>query len=365
MRLALVHDWLNQLGGAEDVLDHLLEYYPDAPIYTSIYDRQHMPQHWQAHDFRPLWMDRLPGIYQNQQRYLPLYPLAWGGLELSDFDVVLSNKSGFCHGVKVGQKTLHICYCLAPTRYVWQFDHYAERENLGRAVRWGVKSLLPWLRYWDRQAADHVHHFIAISRDIQQRIKTFYQRDSTIIYPPVRVKERFAPTQQHDDYFLSLGRLIPYKRVDLVVEACTRLKLPLKVGGTGRDLERLKAMAGPTVEFLGFVPEEDLPELFARCRAFIFPGLEDFGITPVQAQASGRPVIAYAAGGALDTVIPGRTGVLFQNQTVEVLMDALQHFDDTKYDPQVIRDHALQFDSSVFEERITGFVEKAFHEFRG
>jgi glycosyltransferase involved in cell wall biosynthesis len=213
-------------------------------------------------------------------------------------------------------------------------------------------------------AADRVHHFIAISRDIQQRIKTFYQRDSTIIYPPVQVKERFTPTRQHDDYFLSLGRLIPYKRVDLVVEACTRLNLPLKVGGVGRDLERLKAMAGPTVEFLGFVPDEDLPKLFARCRAFIFPGLEDFGITPVQAQASGRPVIAYAAGGALDTVIPSKTGVLFQNQTVEDLMDALGHFDATAYDPQVIRDHALQFDSSVFEQQITHFVEQAYREFK-
>lgn len=364
MRLALVHDWLNQLGGAEDVLEHLLRLYPEAPIYTSIYDRARMPSHWAQHDFRTLWLDKLPAIYQHHQRYLPLYPLAWSKLDLSEYDVVLSNKSGFCHGVKIGRNTLHICYCLAPTRYVWQFSSYAARENLGRSVRWAVQSLLPVLRRWDKRAADRVHHFIAISTDIQRRIKHFYGRDSVVIYPPVEVADRFQPTANHDDYFLSLGRLIPYKRVDLVVQACTRLNLPLKVGGVGRDLERLKEMAGPTVEFLGFVPDQDLPELFARCRAFVFPGLEDFGITPVQAQACGRPVIAFAGGGALDTVIEGKTGVLFHEQSVESLMDALQNFDETAFDTATIRTHALQFDSRIFHQQITAFVERAWRDFR-
>jgi len=356
MKIALVHDWLNQIGGAEDVLDKLLSYYPDAPLYTSIYDRPKMPQHWQQHDFRTLFLDRLPGIYRQHQRYLPLYPLAWGALDLSAYDVVLSNKSGFCHGVRVGDNTLHICYCLAPTRYVWQFQSYAARENLGRAARWGVQSLLPWLRHWDKRAADRVHHFIAISSDIQARIEQYYGRESVIIYPPVDVVERFAPVPQQEDYFLSLGRLIPYKRVDLIVEACTRLNLPLKVGGVGRDMEKLKAIAGPSVEFLGFVPDQDLPGLFARCKAFVFPGLEDFGITPVQAQAAGRPVIAFAGGGALDTVIEGKTGVLFREQTVKSLMEALQGFDADAFDPQTIRQHALQFDSSVFKQKITSYV---------
>ena len=305
MQLALVHDWLNQIGGAEDVLDHLMAQYADAPIFTSIYDADNMPQQWRARDMHTLWLDRLPGIYTHHQRYLPLYPLAWGGLDLSAYDVVLSNKSGFCHGLKSGAGTLHICYCLTPTRYVWQFEAYAARENLGTSVRLAIQSLLPWLRWWDRRAAQGVDHFIAISKAIQERIQRYYGRESVVIYPPVDV-DRFVPADHHDDYFLSLGRLIPYKRVDLIVEACTRLNLPLKVGGTGRDLERLKSIAGPTVEFLGFVPVDDLPELFARCRAFVFPGLEDFGITPVQAQATGRPVIAYAGGGALDTVIPAK-----------------------------------------------------------
>jgi glycosyltransferase involved in cell wall biosynthesis len=363
MRLALVHDWLNQLGGAEDVLDHLLRLYPEAPLYTSIYDRENMPAHWQNHDIHTLWMDKLPNIYRKHQRYLPLYPLAWGGLDLSDYDMILSNKSGFCHGVQYGKKTLHICYCLAPTRYVWQFDVYAARENLAQPLRWAVKSQIPWMRAWDKKAARRVHHFIAISTDIQRRIKKYYGRDSVIIYPPVEVKERFQPASSTDGYFLSVGRLIPYKRVDLIVEACTRLNLPLKVGGTGRDRERLEALAGPTVEFLGYVPDADLPELFARCKAFVFPGLEDFGITPVQAQAAGRPVIAYGAGGVLDTVIPGKTGVLFYEQQVEALMNVLHNFDDTAFNSDEIRQHALQFDSAVFEQRLTEYAARAWEQF--
>jgi glycosyltransferase involved in cell wall biosynthesis len=364
LKLALVHDWLNQIGGAEDVLDHLLSYYPDAPLYTSLYDREQMPDRWRLRDIRTLWTDQIPGIYTHHQRYLPAYPLAWGGLDLSDYDVVLSNKSGFCHGVRVGSKTLHICYCLAPTRYVWQFELYAGRESLGRSVRWGVQSMLPWMRWWDKRAADRVHHFIAISTDIQARIRQFYGRDSVVIFPPVEAEKRFQPIADHGDYFLSLGRLIPYKRVDLAVEACTRLGLPLKVGGTGRDMERLKAIAGPTVEFLGFVPDEQLPDLFARCKAFIFPGVEDFGITPVQAQAAGRPVIAYAGGGALDTVIPGKTGMHFHDLTVESLMSTLQNFDADAYNPETIRTHALQFDSRVFETKLKTFVETTWEEFK-
>lgn len=364
MKLALVHDWMNQIGGAEDVLDELMQDYPSAPIYTSIYDRVHMPQHWQARHIKTLWLDRLPGIYRHHQRYLPLYPLAWAGLDLSEYDVVLTNKSGFCHGLQVGADTLHICYCLAPTRYVWQFEHYAQRESLGKSVQLAVKSLLPWMRWWDYRAAQQVHHFIAISRDIQQRIKTYYKRDSEIIYPPVDVKKRFVPSHSHGDYFLSLGRLVPYKRVDLIVEACTRLGLPLKVGGTGRDLERLKSIAGETVEFLGFVPDEQLPELFANCKAFVFPGFEDFGITPVQAQATGRPVIAYAAGGALDTVVDGVTGMHVHAQTVEAFMQVLQAFDESDYNSEVIRQHALQFDREVFNTKIQQMIEEKWQAFR-
>ena len=281
MRLALVHDWLNQVGGAEDVLAEMVRLYPGAPLYTSIYWRDGMPDAMRAWPIRTLWPDRLPGIYRHHQRYLPVYPLAFGGLDLSGYDVVLSNKSGFCHGVRTGPGTVHVCYCLAPTRYVWQFEAYMDRERVKGALKHLIRPAINTLRRWDFAAAQRVTHFVAISTEIQARIKAFYQRDSTVIYPPVDV-ERFRPVDpaEVEDFYLVVSRLIPYKRIDLAVQACTRLNLPLVVGGRGRDLERLQAMAGPSVRFLGHVPDEDLPGLMARCRAFIFPGLEDFGITP-------------------------------------------------------------------------------------
>ncbi len=363
MKLALVHDWLNQVGGAEDVLADLVALYPDAPVYTSLYAPDKMPAAYRNWDIRTLWMDRLPGIHDHHQPYLPVYPLAWGGLDLSEYDVVLSNKSGFCHGLRHGPDTLHVCYCLAPTRYVWQFEAYVQRENLSAAQVLALRPLVALLRGWDRRAADRVDHFIAISTEIQARIKTYYGRDSAIIFPPVDTA-RFmpAPAAEVEDYFLIVSRHIPYKRIDLAVQACTALGLPLKVGGTGRDTERLKAMAGPTVEFLGFVPDGDLPGLMARCRAFLFPGLEDFGIAPVQALAAGRPVIAYAGGGALDTVIPGQTGELFAAQTVDSLAAVLRAFDAARYDPARLHTHALKFDRAVFAQQITAYVERAWAE---
>lgn len=363
MKLALVHDWLNQIGGAEDVLEHLVSYYPDAPIYTGMYAPDLMPPAYQTWDIRTNWLDRLPGIYTHHQRYLPLYPLAWRSTNLAEYDVVLSNKSGFCHGAKTGPNTLHICYCLAPTRYIWNLSAYLDRENFGTSIRLASKLVALLYRRWDYAAAQRVNHFIAISTEIQQRIKRYYHRDSTIIYPPIET-DRFVPSAITEDYFLIVSRLIPYKRIDLAVQACTELGLPLIIGGKGRDRERLEAMAGPTVKFLGYVPDEDLPDLYARCRAFIFPGLEDFGITPVQAQAAGRPVIAFKGGGALDTVLPGQTGVFFEEQSVASLKNALQSFDAGAYDPAEIRTHALRFSSAVFQKAITEYIEQARHQFR-
>jgi glycosyltransferase involved in cell wall biosynthesis len=363
MKLALVHDWLNQIGGAEDVLASLVDLFPNRPIYTSIYAPDLMPDFYREWDIRRLWLDRMPGIHRHHQPYLPLYPLAWGGLDLSAYEVILSNKSGFCHGVQHGPDTLHICYCLAPTRYVWQLESYVAREGLGGAALTALRPLVSALKRWDFQAAQRVDHFIAISTEIQQRIKDYYQRDSVIIYPPVDT-QRFQPSNTVEDYFLIVSRLIPYKRIDLAVQAATRLNLPLKIGGKGRDMERLQSMAGPTVEFLGYVPDDDLPDLMARCKAFIFPGLEDFGITPVQAQAAGRPVIAYGGGGALDTVIPGKTGEHFHELTVDALAAVMRDFDASRYDPRVVRTHAEQFDSRVFQQQITNYVDQAWDAFR-
>lgn len=364
MKLALVHDWLNQIGGAEDVLATLVDMYPESPIYTSLYDPQVMPDFYHNWDIHTLWLDRMPLIHSKHQHYLPLYPVAWGGLDLSEYDVILSNKSGFCHGLQHDSQTLHICYCLAPTRYVWQFDHYVKRENLSKSVELVLKPLINIMKRWDYEASKRVDQFIAISTEIQQRIKTYYDRDSVIIFPPVDT-ERFtnAITDEVEDYFLIVSRLIPYKRIDLAIQAANELKLPLKIGGKGRDLERLQEMAGSTVEFLGYVPDDELPGLVARAKAFIFPGLEDFGITPVQSQAAGRPVIAYKGGGSLDTVIPGKTGELFAEMTVESLIYEMKTFDANRYHRDDMLANASRFDTRVFNAQISAFVEQSWRQF--
>jgi glycosyltransferase involved in cell wall biosynthesis len=237
MKLALVHDWLNQVGGAEDVLADLVALYPDSPVYTSIYAPDLMPDAYRSWDIRTLWMDRLPGVHKHHQPYLPLYPVAWGGLDLSAYDIVLSNKSGFCHGLKKGTKTLHVCYCLAPTRYVWQFEHYIAREGIGRPVELALRPLIAAMRRWDYAAAQRVDHFVAISSEIRDRIKTYYDRDSEVIFPPVDTARFAQAAVSHlgevEDYFLIVSRLIPYKRIDLAVQAATRLGVRLKIGGRG------------------------------------------------------------------------------------------------------------------------------------
>jgi glycosyltransferase involved in cell wall biosynthesis len=331
------------------------------PVYTSIYWPRGVSPAYQEWDIRTSWLDRVPGARRHQQLFFPLYPLAFESLNLDGYDVVLSNKSGFCHGVITPPETVHICYCLTPTRYVWRYHDYARRESIGGLARVALQPALTALRMWDRLAADRVDRFIAISNEVQQRIHKYYRRDSTVIYPPVDT-ERFTPAPSHDDYYLSVGRLVPYKRVDLAVQACTQLGLPLKVAGKGRDMARLQAMAGPTVEFLGYVPDEELGELMARCRAFLFPGAEDFGITPIQAMAAGRPVIAYAYGGALDTVIEGLSGTLFYEQSVGALSEALEGFRPERYDPARTRAHSEQYDTSVFRLRMTEYVTRAYEE---
>ena len=356
MSLALIHDWLNQIGGAEDVLENLVRLYPGAPIHTSMYWPEVMPPHYKQWDIRVSFMDRLPLVHQHHQPYLFLYPRAFESFDLSAFDVVLSNKSGFCHGVRPPPGALHVCYCLTPTRYVWGFDNYSAREGLGRLARGLLRPALRGLQRWDRAAAARVDHFVAISSEVQRRIARFYGRNSVVIYPPVDTS-RFTPSARQDDFFLVLGRLIPYKRVDLAVQAFNRLGLPLIVAGDGRDRSRLEAMARPNVTFLGRVSDAEAADLMARCRAFIFPGLEDFGIAPVQAMAAGRPVIAQQGGGALDTVIEGVTGLFFQEPTPESLMAAVQRFETLHFDSLAIRAHAGRFDTRVFEESLTAFVD--------
>jgi glycosyltransferase involved in cell wall biosynthesis len=356
MNLALVHDWLNQIGGAEDVLETLVGMFPDAPVHTSMYWRQGMPATYRGWDVRTTWMDRLPGIYRHHQPYLPLYPVAFSRLDLSDYDLVLSNKSGFCHGVQTGD-AVHVCYCLAPTRYVWNFEAYAAREALARPLKIALRPVIAVLRRWDLQAAQRVDYFVAISREIRDRIRRYYGRESAIIHPPVETR-RFHPSPEQDDYYLIVSRLIPYKRIDLAVRAFNQLERPLVIAGDGRDRGALEALAGPSVSFLGYVPDEELPELFARCRAYILPGEEDFCIAPVQAQAAGRPVIAYGAGGALDTVIAGETGTFFDDQTPDALAQTVRAFDSSTIDADACRVNAERFSAEVFREKLHRFLRE-------
>jgi len=357
VKLAIVHDWLNQIGGAESVLEALKSMYPDAPLYTSIYWRDKMPALYQSWDIRPSFMNRWPLVKRKHQWFLPFYPLAFESLDLSDYDLVISNKSGFCHGVITPPETLHICYCLTPTRYVWDYWTYIRREGLGTAAQKVLPALLAWLRVWDRQAADRVDTFVAISETVRRRIAKYYRRDAVVIHPPVHT-DQFQPSPEQDDFYLIVSRLVPYKRIDLAIEAFNRLERPLVVIGEGRDRSALQDMAGPNITFLGHVPFETVRDYLARCRALIFPGLEDFGIAPVEAQASGRPVIAFAGGGALETVIDGQTGVLFSEQTLDSLIQAVRACEGIPFDPDAARRNAERFSTETFERRFRAFVEE-------
>lgn len=338
-------------------MEQLVDMFPSAPLYTSMYWRTGMPASYRQWDIRPSWMDKLPGIYRRHQWYFPLYALAFACLDVSQagYDVVISNKSGFCHGTYTGA-TPHLCYCLAPTRYVWEFEAYAAREQLPAAVKVLLRPVIALLRRWDYRVAQRTTtQFVAISREIQSRISQYYGRESTIIYPPVDVA-RYTLAPRHEDYYLIVSRLIPYKRIDLAVRVFTELGWPLRIVGKGRDRESLERLAGPTVEFLGYVPDADLPDLLSHCKAFVFPGREDFGLTPVEAQAAGRPVIAFGAGGALDSVIEGETGTFFQEPTVESLREAVLTFDANSVSPLACRANAERFSATRFRHDLTAII---------
>jgi glycosyltransferase involved in cell wall biosynthesis len=363
MKVALVHDYLNQMGGAERVVIAFHQLFPDAPVYTSIYDPQRVDPAFQKMDIRTSFMQKLPLVTKHHQPYLPLYPFAMESLDLRGYDLVLSSSSAFGKGVITRPDTIHICYCHTPMRWCWNYREYVEREQLGAIARSVLPFLITGLRIWDQVSAMRVDHFIANSPVVAERIRKYYHRDAVIIPPPVEVNRfPFDPSTQPEDYFLIISRLVPYKRIDLAIEACNRLHLPLVIIGAGRDIERLKELAGPTIRFLGQLSDEEVLGYYAHCRAFLFPGEEDFGITPLEAQASGRPVIAYGSGGALASVIDGITGTFFHEQTVDSLTGALVSFDECRYDPQTIRNHALEFDLPRFHRRILQFIEAKMSE---
>ena len=363
MKVALVHDYLNQMGGAERVVLALHELFPEAPIYTSIYDPQRVDVAFQSIDIRTSFMQKLPMVKKHHQPFLPFYPFAIERLDLRGYDLVLSSSSAFSKGVVTRPETMHICYCHTPMRWCWNYDEYVQRERLGAISRSILPFVITGLRIWDQTSSMRVDHFIANSPVVADRIQKFYRRDAIVIPPPVEANRfTFDPTTQTEDYFLVVSRLMPYKRIDLAIEACNRLKLPLVIIGRGRDENRLKSIAGPTIRFMGRLSDQEVLHYYAHCRAFILPGEEDFGITPLEAQASGRPVIAYAAGGALASVIDSVTGTFFQKQTVESLVEVLESFDERRYDSQIIRNHALEFDKPRFHRRILQFIEAKMSE---
>ncbi|TMC21316.1 MAG: glycosyltransferase family 4 protein [Chloroflexi bacterium] len=363
MKVALVHDYLNQMGGAERVVLALHELFPDAPIYTSIYDPQRVDPAFQKMDIRTSFMQKFPLVTKHHQPYLPFYPFAMEQLDLRGYDLVLSSSSAFGKGVLTRPDTLHICYCHTPMRWCWNYEEYVERERLGKVARSILPFFITGLRVWDQTSALRVDHFIANSPVVAQRIEKYYRREAVVIPPPVEASRfPFDPTTEPEDYFLVLSRLVPYKRIDLAIEACNRLQLPLVVIGSGRDQERLKRLAGPTIRFLGRLSDQEVIHYYRHCRAFLFPGEEDFGITPLEVQAAGRPVIAYGAGGALASVVEGVTGLFFREQTVECLAEALASFNERLFNAQVIRNHALEFDIPCFQRRILQFVETKLNE---
>jgi len=363
MKVALVHDYLNQMGGAERVVMAFHQMFPDAPIYTSIYDAQRVDPAFQEMDIRTSFMQKFPLVTRHHQPYLPFYPFAMESLDLRDYELVLSSSSAFGKGVITRPGTMHICYCHTPMRWCWNYREYVEREQLGGMARRVLPLLITGLRVWDQVSAMRVDHFIANSPVVAERIQKYYRRDAMVIPPPVEVSRfSFDPAIKAEDYFLIISRLIPYKRIDLAIEACNRLRLPLVIIGDGRDLERLKRLAGPTIRFLGRLSDQEVLHYYARCRALLFPGEEDFGITPLEAQACGRPVIAYGSGGALASVVEGITGVFFYEQTVDSLATALASFDERRYEPETIRSHALEFDMPRFRRRILQFIEAKINE---
>jgi glycosyltransferase involved in cell wall biosynthesis len=358
MKVALVHDYLNQMGGAERVVLAFHELFPDAPLYTSMYDPERVDAAFRSMDIRTSFMQKLPLVKKHHQPFLPLYPYAMEHLDLRGYDLVLSSSSAFGTGVITRPGTMHICYCHTPMRWCWNYDEYVEREHLGKMARMVLPFFITNLRVWDQATSMRVDHFIANSPVVADRIQKYYRREAVVIPPPVEASRfLFEPGTPPEDYFLIVSRLLPYKRIDLAIEACNRLQLPLVIIGGGRDEQRLKQLAGPTIRFMGRLSDEEVLRYYARCRALILPGEEDFGITPLEAQASGRPVIAFGAGGALASVVDGVTGVFFQAQSVDSLAATLATFDESRFDRQAIRNHALEFDKPRFHRRMLQFIE--------
>lgn len=363
MRIALVHDYLSQDGGAERVLKAMHEIWPEAPIFVLFHDPDKI-NYIKKENIRQSFLARLPLIRSHFQWYLPFMPLATEKYNLQDFDVVISSTSSFAKGLIVKPDTLHLSYCHTPPRYLWANTHeYVAELKYGRIIKMALPGIIHKLRLWDKMSADRVDHFIANSKTVQRRINKYYRRDSEVIYPPVDT-DKFSISDKVQDYFLAGGRLVPYKRVDLVIQVFNRLKWPLKVFGIGPEYANLKSRAKPNIEFLGRVTDEEKAKLMSQAKAFIHPQIEDLGLTPIESMAAGRPVIAFASGGATETVIPNENGVFFYRQTWESLLETVLNFQAESWDSVKIRENSLQFDTNNFKDKLKQLVADRHEEFK-
>jgi glycosyltransferase involved in cell wall biosynthesis len=354
-RIALVHDYFVQLGGAERVAEAMHDSFPGAPIYTTVALPQSLPPRLKTADIRTSLLQKLPALDRRFRHYFMLYPLAVEHFDLSQYDLIFSSSSGYAKGVHRRRNAIHVCYCHTPMRWVWRYDDYVGRERFGRVARATLPALLWGLRRWDLRASQQPNYYIANSSLVARRIKQIYGREACVIPPPIDVN-RFQISNETGDYYLVLSRLMPYKRIDLAIEACLRTDRRLVIIGDGPDRARLEALADDRIKFLGRQSDEIVNYYASRCRALLFPGEEDFGMAPLEANAAGRPVIAYRGGGAVETVEEGKTGIFFDRPNSRALAEAIEKFEGLRWDQNALRRHAERFDRSVFTFRILQFL---------
>jgi glycosyltransferase involved in cell wall biosynthesis len=357
MKIAVVHDYFTQLGGAEKVAEELMRLLPGAALHSTVALPDRLPPGLLDVPITTSWMQRLPGMSQHYRLYFLLYPMAVPSLDLSGYDLVLSSSSGYAKGVHTDRDAIHVCYCHTPMRWAWSFESYSAREQMGAAKRLLLPHLVRALRQWDIGASRQPDHFIANSRTVAGRILRAYGRIAEVIHPPIDLG-RFRPAPQQDDYYIVLARLVSYKRIDLAVQACSQLGRRLLVIGDGPDRERLMAIAGKTVSFLGHLSDAEVEHHAAHCRALIFPGEEDFGMAPLEVAAAGRPTIAYRAGGAVETIVDGVTGIFFDRPEPGDLAAAITRFEHIEWSPTTLRKHAENFGIDIFQARMRAFLAK-------
>ena len=371
MKIAIVHDYLTKLGGAENVLQVIHNIYPDAPIYTLLYDESGTKKQFaEGYDIRPSRLQKLPKIIRNRSRLLlSKFPNAIEKLDLSEFDVVISSSNSFAHGVITQPKTLHITYCYSPMRYAWDWTHkYLDENNIGYGlIGFYIRGLISRLRIWDFNASKRTDDWVAISKTVAKRINKYYRRDSIVIYPPADITELIKNEQKPSDYYLIVSRLTQYKNIDLAIKVFNELHLPLYIIGEGADQNRLEKLAGKTIKFLGWQNDNSRNKYISNSKAFLFPGEDDFGLTPIEAMAAGRPVIAYNAGGATETVVSGKTGEFFNDfSNPKFLKDAVAKVERNyqNYNPAVCKEQAKKFSSEIFTKKFSDFVKTRYKEFQ-